>query len=150
SSYDVVDVGFNFRLDEPRAALGLSRLLRLAEEIEARRAAVRRYRDGLRALDGVQLVWSDEAVERGSHYAFPVLFESGDTRRQVRAALAKRGIETTRYPVLHELTAYASYGKPGALTRAESVAERHLGLPLSAHLSAENVDRVVDAIRSII
>src|SRR5439155_23996943 len=36
-SYDVVDVGFNFRLDEPRAALGSSRLTRLREDLQDRR-----------------------------------------------------------------------------------------------------------------
>jgi dTDP-4-amino-4,6-dideoxygalactose transaminase len=39
-AYDVVDIGFNFRLDEPRAALGLSRLPRLDEDIAARRSIV--------------------------------------------------------------------------------------------------------------
>ena len=41
-SYDVDDVGFNFRMDEPRAALGMSRLPRLAGEIERRREVVAR------------------------------------------------------------------------------------------------------------
>ena len=40
-AYDVIDVGYNFRLDEPRAALGLSRLGRLEENIATRRAIVR-------------------------------------------------------------------------------------------------------------
>jgi dTDP-4-amino-4,6-dideoxygalactose transaminase len=43
-TYDVVDVGFNFRLDEPRAALGSSRLRHLREDIEARRAVLREWR----------------------------------------------------------------------------------------------------------
>ena len=46
-SYDVVDIGFNFRLDEPRAALGLARLPKVAAEIEHRRAMVRAYRERL-------------------------------------------------------------------------------------------------------
>ena len=47
-AYDIIDVGFNYRLDEPRAALGLSRLGRLPESLEARRATVREYRERLR------------------------------------------------------------------------------------------------------
>jgi dTDP-4-amino-4,6-dideoxygalactose transaminase len=42
-SYDVTDIGFNYRLDEPRAALGMSRLERLTENIETRRMLVRAY-----------------------------------------------------------------------------------------------------------
>ena len=42
--YDVIDLGFNYRIDEPRSALLLSRLARLADEIERRRELTRRYR----------------------------------------------------------------------------------------------------------
>ncbi|MEZ5120420.1 MAG: DegT/DnrJ/EryC1/StrS family aminotransferase [Solirubrobacterales bacterium] len=52
-SYDVVDVGFNYRLDEPRAALALARMAKLDAEIAARRALTRRYRELLAGLDGV-------------------------------------------------------------------------------------------------
>ena len=54
-AYDVIDVGFNFRLDEPRAALGLSRLARLEENIAARRAIVQAYRERLADVPGIEL-----------------------------------------------------------------------------------------------
>jgi dTDP-4-amino-4,6-dideoxygalactose transaminase len=147
-SYDVVGVGFNFRLDEPRAALGLSRLPRVAAGIEERRATVRTYRERLGPLDAVTLMWDDDAVERASHFAFPILFASGRERARAAAAIADRGVQTTRYPVLHELTEYASYAAAGSLPNAEATADRHLALPLSAGMSAEHVDAVVDAVRA--
>ena len=55
-AYDIVDIGFNYRLDEPRAALGLSRLRRLGESLAARRATVRSYRERLAGIDGLELV----------------------------------------------------------------------------------------------
>jgi dTDP-4-amino-4,6-dideoxygalactose transaminase len=145
-SYDVVDIGFNFRLDEPRAALGLSRLRRTGEAIERRRAVVRRYRERLSQLDGVTLMWSDDAVETGSHFVFPVLFESREARAQAREKIAARGVETTFYPALHQLTAYSSFAEPGTLPNAEAAAERHLVLPLSAQMSPQQVDAVVDVV----
>ncbi len=51
-AYDIVDIGFNFRLDEPRAALGLSRLGRLRASLDSRRATVRAYRERLVASPG--------------------------------------------------------------------------------------------------
>jgi dTDP-4-amino-4,6-dideoxygalactose transaminase len=147
-AYDVVDIGFNFRLDEPRAALGLSRLTRLPAAIEARRVAVRAYRERLADVPGLELMWDDAAVEAGSHFAFPVLFGSAGHRAQVRDALAGAGIQTTRYPVLHALTEYAPYAPMGSLPHAEAVAERHLALPLSSHTTTEQVERVADAVRS--
>jgi dTDP-4-amino-4,6-dideoxygalactose transaminase len=146
-TYDVVEVGFNFRLDEPRAALGLSRLARLASDIDARRGVVRSYRDALRGVPGVELPWSDEAVERGSHFAFPVLLRDRTTRDRLRAALAGDGVQTTCYPSLSRLTAYADAARNSALPRAEEVADRHCCLPLSASLGADQVTLVVDAIR---
>jgi dTDP-4-amino-4,6-dideoxygalactose transaminase len=147
-SYDIVDVGFNFRLDEPRAALGLSRLKRVAAGIEERRATVRTYRERLGPLDGLTLMWDDEAVERGSHFAFPILFDSGSARARAADVIADRGVQTTRYPVLHELTEYASYAAIGSLPNAEAAADRHLALPLSAGMSDEQVGLVVDAVRA--
>jgi dTDP-4-amino-4,6-dideoxygalactose transaminase len=147
-SYDVVDIGFNFRLDEPRAALGLSRLRRLSADIEHRRAVVRTYRERLGGLDGVTLMWDEAAVGHGSHYTFPILFPSGETRARVRAAMTAEGIQTSRYPVLHELTEYAPLAPMGSLPRAEAAAHRHLTLPLSSHTTPEQVDRVVDAVHA--
>jgi dTDP-4-amino-4,6-dideoxygalactose transaminase len=146
-TYDIVDVGYNFRIDEPRAALGLSRLPRLAGDIAHRRAAVRAYREQLADVNGVSLMWSDRQVEQASHFAFGVLFDSRESRDRVRRVLAEHGIQCTRYPVLHELTEYAAFARRGSLPRAEAAAERHLVLPLSSHISEEQVDLVAETVR---
>ena len=147
ASYDVVDVGYNFRLDEPRAALGLARLPRLRDDIEQRGAGVRRYREALEGTPGLTLMWTDDDVARGSHYAFSVLFESGEERMRVRDALADRGIQTTRYPALHTFTELAPLAAPGSLPAAEAAADRHLALPLSSHQDHDTVDLVAAAVR---
>ncbi len=147
ASYDVVDVGYNFRLDEPRAALGLARLPRLRDDIERRRAAVRRYREALAGTPGLTLMWTEEDVARSSHFAFLVLFASGEERARVRAALTEQGIQTTRYPVLHSLTELAPLAAAGSLPAAEAAADRQLALPLSSDQSDASVDTVVAAVR---
>jgi dTDP-4-amino-4,6-dideoxygalactose transaminase len=147
-SYDVVDVGFNFRLDEPRAALGISRLARVAADIERRRATVRTYRGMLKDLEGLTLMWDDGAVEASSHFAFPVLFASCDARIAAARVISARGVQTTRYPALHQLTEYAPYAEPGSLPRAEAAADRHLALPLSSAMTADQIGLVVDAVRA--
>lgn len=149
-SYDVVDVGFNFRLDEPRAALGLSRLERLADDIERRRRVVRWYRERLEGLPGVELPWTDEAVERGSHFAFPILAATRERRDHMRAVLNDRSVQTTWYPSLSRLTAYADISGSDRLDRSEEVADRHLCLPLSPTLDEGRIDLVVDAVRAAV
>ena len=146
-SYDILDVGFNFRLDEPRASLGLSRAARVTEEIAHRRAIVRSYRDQLSDVPGVTLMWDDAAVEAGSHFAFSILYASVIERNEARRRIGARGIETTHYPALHTLSTFASLAAPGSLPNSEAVADRHLALPLSAHLGDAQVAEVVAAVR---
>lgn len=148
-SYDVVDVGYNFRLDEPRAALGLSRLAKLDAGIENRRRAVKRYRELLAGLPGVELAWSDEQVERASHFAFPILLEDGDACDAMRTGLADRGIQTTRYPVIHGFTEYRDCAPMGSLPNAEAAAARHCALPLSATTTDAEVEQVVEAVGAV-
>jgi dTDP-4-amino-4,6-dideoxygalactose transaminase len=146
-AYDVVDIGFNFRLDEPRAALGLSRLERLDEHIAARRAVVRSYRAQLAEIPGIELAFDEEAVERASHFAFPVLLADRDTRDNFRAELKASGIQTTWYPALHTFTGYEALRPPDGLPAASEVADRHCALPLSSTMTEADVDLVVEAVR---
>ncbi len=103
-AYDVVDVGFNYRLDEPRAALGLSRLERLEQDISRRRATVRAYRQRLADVPGIELAFNEQAVERSSHFAFAVLLRDRQARDRFRDELKANGIQTTWYPALHTFT----------------------------------------------
>ena len=147
-AYDVVDIGFNFRLDEPRAALGLSRLQRLDEDIAARRAIARAYRERLAEVPGVELAFDEQAVERASHFAFPVLLAERDTRDRFREELKSNGIQTTWYPALHTFTEYQRFAPADGLPAATEVANRHCALPLSSTMNAADVDVVVDAVHS--
>ena len=147
-AYDVVDVGFNYRLDEPRAALGLSRLGRLDEGIATRRTIVRAYRERLAGVKGVELAFDEQAVERSSHFAFPVLVRDRETRDRLRARLKANGIQTTWYPALHTFTEYRRFAPPDGLLRALEVADRHCALPLSSSMHEEAVDVVVQAVRA--
>ncbi|GAA4915457.1 dTDP-4-amino-4,6-dideoxygalactose transaminase [Actinomycetospora succinea] len=144
-SYDIVDLGYNYRLDEPRAALGLARIPRLAAEIDARRAAVLRYRERLGFSERLTLLWDDEAVSRSSHFAFPVLTDTHELRVHLRRSLAEAGIQTTRYPALHVLEEYAGQ-TDASLSVAEATADRHLCLPLWAGIDDDTVDRVCERV----
>jgi dTDP-4-amino-4,6-dideoxygalactose transaminase len=147
-AYDIVDIGYNFRLDEPRAALGLSRLGRLAESLDARRATVRAYRERLAEVPGVELCFEQQAVERSSHFAFPVLLPDRSRRDAFRDQLKANGIQTTWYPPLHTFSEYRGTVAPGELPNATAVGDRHCALPLSATMTIDQVDTVVQAVRA--
>lgn len=145
-AYDVVDIGFNFRLDEPRAALGLSRLAQLEESIASRRTTVRAYRERLAEVPGIELAFDELAVERASHFVFPVLLADRAARDRFRDKLRADGIQTTWYPALHSFTEYRGYAPSGGLPRTDEVASRHCALPLSSMMDEAAVDAVVEAV----
>jgi len=149
-TYDVVDIGFNFRMDEARAALGLSRMARLDDDIATRRAHVCHYRRALRNQDGIELPWDDEEVARASHFAFPVLLSDGQVRDRLRAGLADMGIQTSAYPAITDLSEYVVGRGDETLARSRELAERHCVLPLSSVMSEADVDKVVTAVARIL
>ena len=149
-TYDVTDVGFNYRIDETRAAVALSRLRRLAESVGALRTVASRYREALGDVDGIEIPFDAEGVEAGAHFAFPVLVSDIEKRTAVRARLAERGVQTTFYPSLTQLTAYRPQSEQGARPRAEEFAERHIALPLFPALSTEQIDLVVAELRDAV
>jgi dTDP-4-amino-4,6-dideoxygalactose transaminase len=145
--YDVVDVGYNYRLDEPRAALLSARLPDLAADIEERRRLTRRYRELLGDVDGLVLPYSDAQVEASSCYMMPAMLADPDLRDPVRTLLSERHAVQTSvlYPSINEFTAYGRGEQ--SLPRCERAARTQLTLPLYPHLGEERLERVASALR---
>jgi len=146
-TYDVTDLGFNYRIDELRAAVALSRLERLPSNVDALRGVARAYRDSLAGIAGIELPFDDAGVELSGHFAFPVLVADRTTRDAVRARLHDRGVQTTFYPSLTQLGVYRPESSDGGCPRAEQFAERHIALPFFPSLDAERIDLVVSELR---
>lgn len=146
AGYDVVGLGFNYRLDEPRAALLSARLPGLRGDVEERRRLVHRYRELLATVPGVSVPYRDEAVEASSCYVMPVMLESADVREPLREfMLEERRVQTSvLYPAIQEFSAYRESG--GGLERSELAGATELTLPLYPHLTESDQDRVVAAL----
>jgi dTDP-4-amino-4,6-dideoxygalactose transaminase len=149
-TYDIVALGFNYRMDEPRAALLLSRMKRVDEEIERRRATVRGYRERLAGVERLTLPYTDEDVGRSSCYVMPTLLDPSVERRQFRQELSARGIQTSiLYPAIHEFTEYRRRSPDVSLPRTEDAARTQVTLPLFPHMTEEQLDRVCDAVTEL-
>jgi len=146
-TYDAVGLGFNYRIDEPRAALLLSRLAKLPSGVERRRALTRAYRERLRRVPGVIVPYDDAAVDHSTCYVLPILLEDATRRDPVRRALREGGVQTSVfYPAVHEFTAYRErFGTP-SLPRTEYVARAEITLPLYRDMDEALIDRVVGAL----
>jgi dTDP-4-amino-4,6-dideoxygalactose transaminase len=143
--YDVVAQGFNYRLDELRAAMGHAQLLRLPAENASRARIAGRYREALHGVKGLTMPFgASEEGTTSSHHLAVVLLPEGTARDEVRASLTEARIQTSvHYPPIHGFTFYEELGRRRPLPQTEAVAGRILTLPLYAHMSDEQVDLVV-------
>jgi dTDP-4-amino-4,6-dideoxygalactose transaminase len=146
-TYDVTGLGFNYRLDEPRSALLLSRMGRLESEIERRRELTMRYRALLAEVDGIKVPFTDADVPTSSCYVMPIMLDEDGRQAEVSAELRARGIQTSIfYPSIHRFTAYRERFPGVSLPITELASRTELTLPLYTHLSHDNQDRVVTAL----
>ena len=143
ASYDVVDVGFNYRIDEMRAALGRVQLSRLDELNAARERVTGWYRELLGGADGLSLPGLGGRGTPSYHLA-PLVVSSLEARDQLRERLRVARIQTSvHYPAIHRFRHYAS-GR--GLPNAEAIADRTLTLPLHPGLTREDVETVCAAL----
>lgn len=147
--YDVVDVGFNYRMDEPRAALLRARMKGLTENIAQRRRLTHRYRSLLADVPGVCLPYDDPAVDRSSCYVMPIVLEDPSLQDPLRELMKERwNVQTSLlYRSIHEFTAYRD-SQAHPLPRSEEIARSQVTIPLFPTLSEADQDRVVESVRA--
>ncbi|MDX9828542.1 MAG: DegT/DnrJ/EryC1/StrS family aminotransferase [Spirochaetia bacterium] len=149
ANYDVVEPGFNYRIDEIRASLGLVQLSKLKEANAARAQAVNHYFQRLDEID--DLIIPFRSFDRGipTYHIMPVLLPEGVDRARVIEAMKEDGIQTSiHYPAIQGFSAYK--GKVRPTPTAEYICEHELTLPLYPSISKDQIDMVCDSlIRSL-
>jgi dTDP-4-amino-4,6-dideoxygalactose transaminase len=146
-TYDVVRLGWNYRLDEPRSALAHSRLRRLDADIAKRRELVGRYRELLTDVDRVVVPYRDDDVGTSTCYVMPVMVD-GERRDAARTRLRDHfGVQTSIfYPAVHEFTVYRERYPTERLPVTEQAARSEITLPLFPHMTAAEQERVVSGL----
>ncbi len=147
SSYDVVDVGYNYRIDEIRAALGLVQLRKLPLYNERRRYLTWMYRDVLQELaPQVSVPFAGHEGVSAAHL-LPILLPTGINKLYLMEYMKACGVQTSfHYPPIHTFTAYKSNGNQISLPRTDAIAEREVTLPLYPALRDEEVLTVAHAV----
>jgi dTDP-4-amino-4,6-dideoxygalactose transaminase len=145
SGYDVVALGFNYRIDEPRAALVAERLKRLDDENRARGAMVERYRAAVAELPGIEAALPPLAGAEPANHLFCVVLDESIDRDALRAGMAERGVQTSvHYPPVHRFSIYAD-GAPD-LPLTDAYGTRAVTLPLFAHMTGSQQDLVIESL----
>jgi dTDP-4-amino-4,6-dideoxygalactose transaminase len=150
SGYDVVRAGFNYRLDEIRAALALVQLERLEGQNAARGRIVGFYRDVLDGKNGLSMPFAPRDHVMPVHHLAVIVLPEGTRRDEVRGLLAERGVQTSvHYPPIHLFQAYSELGSKRLLPQTEAVGERLVTLPLFPHMSDGQAVAVTEAVLAV-
>ena len=149
-SYDVVDLGYNYRIDEVRSALGRVQLRKLEPNNQLRRERTALYHELLNELcPSVGIPFQAHPGISACHL-LPALLPKGSVRQNVMESMKSRGVQTSiHYPPIHRFHAYqelaGNHGHDLCLT--EDLAARQITLPLYPRMSAADVTYVVEALR---
>lgn len=146
TEYDITCLGYNFRMDDIRAAIAIEQLKKLPKDLETRLAVRARYVERLSKVDRVAVPFADN-TEFVSNYIFPVvvLDSSKEQRDALREFMHAEGIQTSvHYPAAHRFSTYRELG--AVLPQTEYVTENEMTLPMYAALTLEQVDFICDTL----
>jgi dTDP-4-amino-4,6-dideoxygalactose transaminase len=146
-----VRLGFNYRLSDIAAALGIGQLERLDEILMRRGQAAGRYAELLGGIEGVELPCADDEVHSRSWFVYVVLLPDAAARERVIATFEREGIGYNRYlPSIH-LQSYMRerFGfTEGLCPVSEEVSSRSLALPFFTGIERRAQERVAEVLRS--
>jgi perosamine synthetase len=149
--FDHARLGFNYRIDDIRAALGIGQLEKLERILELRGAAAARYGELLADIDRLTVPLPDNADHVRSWFVYVVTLDRSVDREAVIAELAEQGIATSRYlPSIH-LQAYMRerYGfRDGLCPVSEDLSRRTLALPFFTAIEPRDQERIAAALRA--
>ncbi len=146
-------LGYNYRLDEMSAALGLSQLARIEELLERRTQAAGWYAERLSGLEGVRLPYLAPETTRMSWFVYVIQLESREVRDRLMAGLGRREIPSRPYfTPIHLQPFYAeTFGyRRGDYPETERAGDCCLALPFSGAMQKSQVDLVAKAVRELL
>jgi len=148
--FDIVEPGYNYRLDEIRAALGVTQLKRIKKINELRKKASLYYHKNLQNIPGIIL---PDMVNDNSHsyhlYTIRVTKPYKLSRNQLYKKLKDNGIRTTVYWMpIHEYEAYRKFSKNSNIVNTTKTYDEILALPLFPNISRKHQDAVIRVIKS--
>lgn len=157
--YDVVELGFNYRMSEIHAAIGIEQIKKVPDFLERRRVNYEALATALVAVEGIDLLGTTTPRLTSSYYCLAAMLkpELAPKRPQVMAAMTAQGVGTSVYypqPV-PRMTFYArEYGwRDGSFPHAERIADRSIALSVGPHLERDDMTFIAaaldQAIRSV-
>lgn len=139
TGYDVVELGYNYRMDDIRASIGIVQLDKLQSDLDKRALVRKWYIEELSQIDEIIIPFKNYN-EFSSNYIFPIVLKNSNSekRDKIRNKLAEAGIQTSvHYPAVHKFLIYNSNKLKLPLT--EYISDNLITLPFYANLSYNEI-----------
>ncbi len=150
TEYDVIELGYNYRMDDIRASIGIVQLDKLQKDLEIRAELRALYEKKLEGVDEIIIPFKGYKYY-SSNYIFPVVLRDStvEKRNRVREFLATAGIQTSvHYPAVHRFSIYREFAKPLPIT--EYVTDNLITLPMFSRLTHEQVEYICDSLKEAV
>lgn len=148
TNYDIVGLGYNFRMDDIRASIAIEQLKKLPGDLEIRIHVRQRYVDRLTKNPRIVVPFADNK-EFVSNYIFPIVLKdsSAEKRDALREYIHAAGVQTSvHYPAAHLFSTFKSLG--AKLPQSEYVTANEVTLPMYAALTDEQIDFICDTVEA--
>jgi len=146
SNYDVVDLGYNYRMDDIRASIGLAQLNKIEADLKKREEIRKRYINALGDLRHI-LIPFKEHQWFSSNYIFPVVLKNSnyEKRDSVRNKMAEAGIQTSvHYPAAHRFSMHRHCHLD--LPKTEYVTDNLITMPMYSKLDNDKINFMTKAL----
>ena len=148
TEYDITCLGYNFRMDDIRAAIAIEQLKKLPGDLETRIAVRKRYVERLTKNPRIAVPFAD-CDEFTSNYIFPIVIldSTKEKRNAFREYIHAAGIQTSvHYPAAHHFSTYKELG--AVLPQTDYCTDNEVTLPMYAALTMEQVDEICDVVEA--
>lgn len=150
TSYDVIEFGYNYRMDDIHSSIGLVQLDKIEKDLESRAIVRKMYKEALQDNSKIIIPFEDYD-EFSSNYIFPIVLKNidGDKRDEVRNKLAEAGIQTSmHYPAVHRFSIYKDYFTD--LPTTDIMVKSMITLPMYAKLTSEEISFIAESLKNIL
>ena len=151
-SYDVTDLGYNYRINEIASALGIVQLSKLDSLNKKRKNIYNEYVRQLETIDEISVPFIDFKW-KSSYHIFPVLLSETLNKYEIIDGLKEKGIQTSiHYPPIHLFSYYKQEFNLDTLIlpKTEFVANNIISLPLYPEMTKEDVIYVIKSLKELI
>lgn len=147
TKYDIESLGYNYRMDDIRASIGIVQFNKLQADLEKRIEVRKLYIEGLKDVSKI-IVPFENNKEFVSNYIFPIVLKDSNSeyRDEIRNKLHEKGIQTSvHYPAVHKFSIYKK--EYVDLRTTDYIVDNEITLPMHSRITKEDIFYIIEALK---